>query len=71
MQNQSKNFKNHEIKGILPDGSTYLKTGVKRKRFNDEFKDDEQHLINQELINYEKYLYFLKEIEGKDDFEND
>lgn len=68
------NFKESEIIGYLYiDGKkvTYLKQGVKRKRFNDSLDPEqlEPHL-NQELINYQKGEYFHKVIMGKDDFEN-
>lgn len=72
MQTKSKNFKDHEIKGILPNGSIYLKMGVKRKRFNDSIDPDqlESH-INYDLINFEKAEKYYKYVEGKDDYERD
>ncbi len=71
MQTKSKHFKDHEIKGILPDGSIYLKEGVKRKYYNDTLKEDmlEPH-INEELIAYQKAELYYKYVEGADDYEN-
>jgi hypothetical protein len=68
------NFKEKEILGyLIIDGRkvTYLKEGVKRKKFNDNLEPDqlEPHL-NQELINYTKAEYFHKVVMGEDDFEN-
>lgn len=70
-QFNSLNFKDHEIKGVLPDGSIYLKDGVKRKYYNDTLREDmlEPH-INEELIVYQKAELYYKYIEGADDYEN-
>ncbi len=71
MKTKSKHFKDHEIKGVLPDGSIYLKDGVKRKYYNDTLREDmlEPH-INEELIVYQKAELYYKYIEGADDYEN-
>jgi len=71
MNTKSKHFKDHEIKGVLPDGSIYLKEGVKRKFYNDTLRPDmlEPH-INQELLVYQKAELYYKYIEGADDYEN-
>lgn len=68
---KSIHFKDHEIKGVLPDGSIYLKDGVKRKYYNDTLREDmlEPH-INEELIVYQKAELYYKYIEGADDYEN-
>ena len=71
MKTKSKHFKDHEIKGVLPDASIYLKDGVKRKYYNDTLREDmlEPH-INEELIVYQKAELYYKYIEGADDYEN-
>lgn len=72
MQTKSKHFKDHEIKGILPDGSIYLKDGVTRKRYNDSIQpEDLDPQINQELINFEKAELYKKYVEGMEDYERD
>lgn len=69
---RSKNFKESEIKGILPDGSIYLKDGVTRKRYNDSIQpDDLDSQINYALINFEKAEKYYKYVEGTDDYERD
>lgn len=67
----SKNFKNSEIKGILPDGSIYLKEGVRRKYWGEHVDPQwlENH-INEELLVYQKAEKYYKYIEGADDYEN-
>ncbi len=68
----SKNFKESEIKGILPDGSIYLKEGVKRKKYNDTLEPDElEPHINYELLNFEKAEKYYKYIEGMEDYARD
>ena len=71
MKTKSKHFKDHEIKGILPNGTIYLKEGIKRKHYNDNVDPDslESHL-NQELINYQKHIEFMKYTMSLDDFED-
>lgn len=54
----SKNFKEREIKGILPDGTIYLKMGVTRKRYNDQISYEDMDQINQNLINLENINKF-------------
>lgn len=69
---ESRNFKQREIKGILPDGSIYLKTGVKRKKYNDSIDPDElESHINYNLINFEKAEKYYKYVEGAEDYERD
>lgn len=58
MQTKSKNFKDHEIKGILPDGSIYLKMGVTRKKYNDQLDYEDMDHINEKLIMSEKINKF-------------
>lgn len=72
MQTKSRNFKDHEIKGILPDGSIYLKDGVTRKRYNDSIQpEDLDPQINYALINFEKAEKYYKYVEGMEDYERD
>lgn len=54
----SKNFKDYQIKGILPDGSTYLKMGVCKKKYNDQLDYDDMDHINDKLIMLEKINKF-------------
>lgn len=54
----SKNFKDYQIKGILPDGSIYLKMGVCKKRYNDQLDYDDMDNINDKLIMLEKINKF-------------
>jgi hypothetical protein len=62
MQTISKNFKDHEIKGVSYDENgnkvIYLKEGVRRKRYNDHLNDDEMHHINEQVIFLEKINKF-------------
>ncbi len=58
MQTKSKNFKDHEIRGILPDGSIYLKMGVCKKRYNDKLDYEDMDHINEKLIMSEKINQF-------------
>lgn len=58
MQTKSKHFKDHEIKGILPDGSIYLKMGVTRKKYNDQLDYEDMDHINEKLIMSEKINKF-------------
>ena len=54
----SKNFKEREIIGRLPDGSIYLKMGVTRKHYNDKIDYDDMDQINDKLIMAEKINKF-------------
>jgi len=54
----SKNFKEREIIGRLPDGSIYLKMGVTRKHYNDKIDYDDMDQINEKLIMSEKINKF-------------
>lgn len=54
----SLHFKDHEIKGILPDGSIYLKMGVTRKKYNDQLDYEDMDHINEKLIMSEKINKF-------------
>jgi len=54
----SKNFKEKEIIGILPDGSIYLKMGVTRKHYNDKLNYEDMDQINDKLIMAEKIARF-------------
>lgn len=68
----SKHFKDKEIRGILPDGSIYLKDGVTRKRYNDSIQPDYlDSQINYELLNFEKAEKYYKYIEGMEDYARD
>lgn len=71
---ESKNFKAHEIIGYLTiDGRkvTYLKTGVKRQlKHQDHLNQNAMHLLNHQLVNFEKYKEFLSRVMGLEDFEN-
>ncbi len=58
MKTKSKNFHDHEIKGILPDGSVYLKMGVTRKNYNDSLDYESMEHINYKLILVEKITKF-------------
>ena len=61
MQTKSKNFKDHEIKGIFYENDNkvvYLKEGVRRKKYNDHLNDDEMHHINEQVILLEKINKF-------------
>lgn len=58
METKSKNFKEREIKGILPDGTIYLKMGVTRKRYNDQISYEDMDQINHNLINLENINKF-------------
>ena len=70
----SKHFKKEEIKGyIMIDGKkvTYLKTGVKCLKFNDDLGTGEHfEQLNQEIINHERRELALKILFGGDDFED-
>lgn len=57
-QFKSKNFLDHQIKGILPDGSIYLKMGVCKKRYNDKLDYEDMDHINEKLIMSEKINKF-------------
>lgn len=71
-QEKSKNFKQKEIIGRLPDGSLYLKMGVTRKRYNDSIDPEElESHINYDLINFEKAEKYYKYIEGMEDYARD
>jgi hypothetical protein len=77
MNTHSKNFKDHEIKGVSYDENgkkvIYLKEGVRRKKFKDDVWDEEilESHLNQELINYNKWEQFYSKVLGLDDYEND
>ena len=58
MKTKSLHFKDHEIKGILPDGSIYLKMGVTRKKYNDQLDYEDMDHINEKLIMSEKINKF-------------
>jgi hypothetical protein len=69
---ESKNFKPKEIIGRLPDGSLYLKMGVKRKKYNDSIDPEElESHINYDLINFQKAEKYYKYVEGAEDYERD
>lgn len=69
---ESKNYKQKEIIGRLPDGSLYLKMGVKRKKYNDSIDPDElESHINYALINWEKAELYYKYVEGMEDYARD
>ena len=59
-QTISKNFKDDEIIGKLPNGDIYLKLGVKRKSYNREDSDltnDSPYVASEETyINYEALM---------------
>jgi hypothetical protein len=75
MRTISQNFNDSQIRGVLEiDGKRvlYLKTGVKKKYYNDDLGDGEHFKqLNQEMINYEKAEHFKKIIMGEDDFSNE
>lgn len=54
----SKNFKDYQIKGVLPDGSIYLKMGVTKKHYNDKIDYEDMDQINDKLIMAEKINKF-------------
>lgn len=58
MKTKSKHFHDHQIKGILPDGSIYLKMGVCKKRYNDQLDYEDMDHINEKLIMAEKINKF-------------
>ena len=58
MRTKSKNFNDHQIIGILPDGSIYLKMGVTKKHYNDKLDYDYIDHINDKLIVAEKINKF-------------
>jgi hypothetical protein len=58
MRTKSKNFQDHQIKGILPDGSIYLKIGVTKKHYNDKIDYEDMDQINEKLIMAEKINKF-------------
>ncbi len=58
MKTKSKIYHDHEIKGVLPDGSIYLKMGVTRKKYNDKIDYDVMDQINEKLIMAEKINKF-------------
>lgn len=75
MRTISQNFNDSQIKGIMYlDGKRvlYLKTGVKKKYYNDDLGTGEFFpQLNQELINYEKAEEHKKAIFGEEDFSNE
>lgn len=72
--NLSKNFSDDEIKGVLyiEDRKVlYLKTGVKRRNFNDDLGTGEHfEQLNQILIANELREKVMKVLYGGDDFED-
>ena len=58
MKIKSKHFQDHQIIGILPDGSIYLKMGVTKKHYNDKLDYDDMDQINEKLIMAEKINKF-------------
>lgn len=58
MRTKSKNFNDDQVKGILPDGSIYLKMGVTKKHYNDKLHYDDMDQINQYVINADKTAKF-------------
>lgn len=58
MRTKSKNFLDHQIIGILPDGSIYLKMGVTKKHYNDKLDYEDMDHINEKLIMSEKINKF-------------
>ncbi len=69
----SKYFYDDEIKGVIQEGDQkiiYLKTGVKRLRFNDDLGNGEYfEQLNQELIANDRRQEAMKLLYGGDDFE--
>jgi hypothetical protein len=69
----SKNFKPEEIKGYLEiDGKqvVYLKTGVKRLKYNDDLGvGDHFEQMNQTMISNELREKVIKLLYGGDDFD--
>ncbi len=58
MKTKSKHFLDHQIIGILPDGSIYLKMGVTKKHYNDKLDYEDMDHINDKLIMSEKINKF-------------
>jgi len=58
MKTKSKHFLDHQIIGILPDGSIYLKMGVTKKHYNDKLDYEDMDHINEKLIMSEKINQF-------------
>ena len=58
MRTKSKNFNDSQVKGILPDGSIYLKMGVTKKHYNDKIDYEDMDQINEKLIMAEKINKF-------------
>jgi len=58
MKTKSKNFSDHQIKGVLPDGSIYLKMGVTKKHYNDKIDYEDMDQINEKLIMTERINKF-------------
>lgn len=56
----SLHFKDHEIKGVFPDGTIYLKMGVTRKHYNDSLDYEDMNHINENLILLEKINKFYQ-----------
>jgi len=60
MRTKSKNFNDDQVKGILPDGSIYLKMGVTKKHYNDSLDYDDMIHINDKVIMAERInKYYL------------
>lgn len=58
MRTKSKNFNDSQVKGILPDGSIYLKMGVTKKHYNDKLDYEDMDQINESLLMVEKINKF-------------
>lgn len=77
MNTHSKEFKDHEIKGVYYENGKkviYLKEGVKRKKFKEDLWNTEEILdsqLNKELIHYQKWERFYQIVMGEDDYENE
>ena len=65
---KSKNFKDHEIRGVYPDGSIYLKTGVRRrpKAYTDTTSQetDKDAYINRYIIFIDTYVNLMTKLYG-------
>jgi hypothetical protein len=58
MRTKSKNFNDNQVKGVLSDGSIYLKMGVTKKHYNDKLDYEDMDQINDKLIMVEKINKF-------------
>lgn len=67
MKTTSKNFKAHEIKGILPDGTIILHEGIKRiSKYSYLSPEDDGH-INHQIIFKERYYDLMYNLYGEGD----